>query len=103
MEVTKFDPDQLVLSKSDIIEMMDSISKRWSKNKTSNYKFIISIEAMKIGIRLMDEKTVGLIWYEIVNGFNELLYENAMAKAKGENETWSTTLERVKKKLKDGA
>ncbi len=103
MDVLKFDPDQLVLSKRDITEMMDSISKRWSKNKSSNYKFIISIEAMKIGIRLMDENTVGLIWKEIINGFNELMYENAMAKARGENESWSKTLERVKTKLKDQA
>ena len=101
LDVLKFDPDQLALSKKDIMEMMDAISNRWSKNKSSNYKFIISIEAMKIGIKLMDEKTVNLIWSEIVNGFNELLYENAMAKAKGENQTWSQTLEKVKQKLKE--
>ncbi len=101
MNILKFDPDELALTKKDIIEMMDSIGKRWSKNKSSNYKFIISIEAMKIGIKLMDEKTVSLIWSEIVNGFNELLYENAMAKARGENQSWSQTLEKVKQKLKE--
>lgn len=95
----KFDPDELKLSKKDILELMNGIEQRWKKNKKSNSQFIISMEAMKIGIRLTSEQTVSQIWYEIVNGFNELLYENAIAKAKGENETWAETLEKVKRKL----
>ena len=58
---------------------------------------------MKIGIRLTNENTITEIWSEIVNGFNALLYENAIAKAKGENESWATTLERVKTKIKEDA
>jgi len=103
LDIVKFDPDELVLSKKDIIEMMDSIEDRWRQDKRSNYKFIISIEAMKLGIRMMNEDTVTKIWSEIVNGFNELLYENAIAKARGENESWSTTLDKVKTKLKENA
>jgi len=96
----KFNPDELKLTKKDILELMNGIENRWKKNKKSNSQFIISMEAMKIGIRLTSEQTVSQIWYEIVNGFNELLYENAIAKANGENETWSQTLEKVKRKLK---
>lgn len=99
--VTKFNPDELKLSKKDIMELMDGITRRWKKNKQANSKFIISMEAMKIGIRIMNEETISLIWGEIINGFNELLYENALAKAKGENLTWSQTLEKVKTKFKD--
>jgi len=101
--VIKFDPDELKLTKTDILDLMNGIEKRWKRNNKANSQFIISMEAMKIGIRLTSEKTVSQIWYEIVNGFNELLYENAIAKAKGENETWSQTLEKVKRKLKDYA
>jgi len=82
---------------------MDSIESRWKKDKLRNSQFIISLEAMKIGIRLMKEQTITKLWSEIVNGFNELLYENAMAKARGENQTWAKTLEIVKKKLKEDA
>jgi len=96
----KFDPDELKLTKKDILELMNGIENRWKKNKKANTQFIMSMEAMKIGIRLTSEQTVSQIWYEIVNGFNELLYENAIAKANGENETWSQTLEKVKRKLK---
>jgi len=101
--IPKFNPDELKLSKKDILDLMNSIEKRWQKNNKSNYQFIISMEAMKVGIRLTSEKTISQIWFEIVNGFNELLYENGMAHARGENESWAETLEKVKTKLKDDA
>ncbi len=102
-KILRFDPDELAMSKQDILELMNGIEKRWKKNNKSNYQFIISLEAMKVGIRLTSEQTVKDIWTEIVNGFNELLYENGMARARGENETWAETLEKVKTKLKDNA
>ena len=102
-KILKFDPDELKLTRKDILELMTGIEKRWKKNNKSNYQFIMSLEAMKIGIRLTSEQTVKDIWTEIVNGFNELLYENGMARARGENETWAETLEKVKTKLKEDA
>jgi len=96
-KVVKFNPDELQLTKSDIIEMLDSISERFKKNKKGNMKFIISVEAMKIGIRMMDDQTLNQIWTEIINGFNELLYQNAL----NGNHTWSENLKIVKDKLKN--
>ncbi len=101
--VIKFDPDELKLTKKDIIELMNGIESRWKKNKKANSQFIISMEAMKIGIRLTSERTVSQIWYEIVNGFNELLYENALSLAKGENRSWAQHLDKVKTKIKQDA
>lgn len=97
----KFNSDELQLSKKDILELMNAIETRWKKNKKSNAQFVIAMEAMKIGIRLTNQETISLIWGEIINGFNELLYENALAQAKGENQTWAETLEKVKTKLKN--
>ena len=95
--VVKFDPDELQLSKSDIIEMLDSISDRFRKNKKGNIKFIISVEAMKMGIRMMDDQTLTQIWTEIINGFNELLYQNAL----NSNKSWSENLKAVKEKIRN--
>jgi len=95
--ITKFNPDELQLSKNDIFEMLDSISHRFKKNKKGNMKFIISVEAMKIGIRMMDDQTLSQIWTEIINGFNELLYQNAL----NSNLSWSENLKIVKDKLKN--
>jgi hypothetical protein len=97
MKPTQFNPDELKLSKQDIFEMLDSISARFKKNKKGNMKFIISVEAMKIGIRMMDDQTLTQIWTEIINGFNELLYQNAL---NGGN-TWSENLRIVKDNLKN--
>lgn len=96
-KVVKFNPDELQLTKQDIIEMLDSISERFKRNKKGNYKFIISVEAMKLGIKMMDNETLTQIWTEIINGFNELLYQNAL----NGNQTWSENLKIVKEKLKN--
>ena len=96
-KVVKFNPDELQLTKQDIIEMLDSISERFKRNKKGNYKFIISVEAMKLGIKMMDNETLTQIWTEIINGFNELLYQNAL----NGNQTWSENLKIVKDKLKN--
>jgi len=98
MKAIQFNPDELQLTKQDIIEMLDSICSRFKKNKKANYKFIISVEAMKIGIRMMDDQTLTQIWSEIINGFNELLYQNAL----NSDQTWSENLRLVKEKIKRG-
>jgi len=97
MKAIQFNPDELQLTKQDIIEMLDSISARFKKNKKGNIKFIISVEAMKIGIRMMDDQTLTQIWSEIINGFNELLYQNAL----NSDQTWSENLRLVKEKIKN--
>jgi len=97
MKPIQFNPDELKLSKQDIFDMLDSINYRFKKNKKANYKFIISLEAMKIGIRMMDDLTLTQIWTEIINGFNELLYQNAL----NGNNTWSDNLKIVKEKIKN--
>ena len=94
-----FNPDKLVLTKQDIIDMMNSISKRWSKNRTENFQYIIGIQAMKAGIMITREDTIQKIWGEILNGFSELLYQNAIAVGKSEKERWAFALDKVKKKL----
>lgn len=96
-KAVRFNPDELQLTKKDIIEMLDSISDRFKRNSKGNYKFIISVEAMKLGIRMMDSETLTQIWTEIINGFNELLYQNAL----NSNQTWSQNLKIVKDKLKN--
>ena len=102
-DIIKFNPDELKLTKKDILDIMNSIEDRWKQDSLKNSQFILSLEAMKLGIRLMKESTITQLWIEIINGFNALLYENAIAKAKGENESWATTLEKVKKRIKEDA
>jgi len=95
-----FDPDKLVLTKQDVLEMLDNISNRWQQNKKNNWKLILSIEGMKAYISFSSDETIRMIWSEIVNGFNDLLIENSLAIAKGNKEDWATTFEKIKKSKK---
>jgi|SRR5579872_1198565 len=96
------DPDRLILTKKDIVEYLDSIIDRWKKNLGANYKAIVSAYGMKGYILVTDEDTIKKVWTEILNGFNELLMKNAMARAKGENPDWYKIQEEIKKKIKEG-
>ncbi len=96
-----FDPDELVLTKQDVLQMLNSIEKRWSKNKKNNWKLILSINGMKAYISFSSEETIKAIWSEIVKGFNELLIENSIAVGKGNGESWAETFEKIKKSKKE--
>lgn len=93
-----FNPDELKLSKQDVLNQLERIGKRWSQNKKANWKLIMSLEAMKAYIHMTGEETIVAIWSEIINGFNELMIENSLAVAKGNDESWAETFEKIKNK-----
>ena len=93
----QFNPDDLVLTKQDVLSLLDDIESRWKDNKKSNWKLILSIQGMKAYISLSSEETIKAVWSEIVKGFNELLMKNSLAIAKGNNESWAETFEKIKK------
>ena len=100
MKDLRFNPDDLALSKKDVLELIDGIAERWKQNKKDNWKYIASLEMMKAGIHMTGEETIKMIWSEILKGFNELLMENSLAIAKGNNESWAETFEKIKKSRK---
>ena len=90
----------MVLSKLDVLDLLDGIETRWKKNKKDNWKLLLSLEGMKVYIRMSSDETIKAIWSEIVKGFNELLMENSIAIAKGNQESWAETFEKIKKSKK---
>ena len=98
MKRLSFDPNQLVLSKEDMLDLLGGIESRWKKNKKDNWKLILSIKGMKEYIGLSSEETIKAIWSKIVKGSNELPVENSLAIAKGNNESWAETFEKIKSK-----
>ncbi|NND86369.1 MAG: hypothetical protein HKM23_03365 [Nitrosopumilus sp.] len=91
---SSFDPDNLVLSKTEILEFCDGVLKKWSKNPTKNANNIFAMNAVKTSILWTDDESLKAIWGEILSWSFELLYENAMAQ---EGEEWSN----IRKKLKN--
>ncbi|MDH5463547.1 MAG: hypothetical protein OEY17_05485 [Nitrosopumilus sp.] len=88
-----FDPDNLVLSKQEILEFCDRVLEKWNKNPTKNAKNIIAMGAVKASVMWTDDESLKAIWSEILNWTFELLYENAMA---NDDKEWAN----VRKKLK---
>ncbi|EIJ65502.1 hypothetical protein BD31_I0682 [Candidatus Nitrosopumilus salaria BD31] len=89
-----FDPDRLVLTKSEILEFCDRVLEKWNKNPTKNSKNILAMTAVKTSVVWTDDESLRAIWGEILNWTFELLYENAMAQ---DNKEWVN----VRKKLKN--
>lgn len=91
---SSFDPDKLVLSKTEILEFCDRVLKKWNKNSTKNTNNILAMNAVKTSILWTDDESLKAIWGEILSWTLELLYENAMAQ---EGDEWSN----IRKKLKN--
>ncbi|QDI88246.1 hypothetical protein Nisw_01210 [Candidatus Nitrosopumilus sp. SW] len=89
-----FDPDELVLSKNEILEFCDRVIEKWSKNTTKNAKNILAMNAVKTSVLWTDDESLKAIWREIIAWTFELLYENAMS----QDEQWSNMLKKLKNK-----
>ena len=92
---TKFDPDKLVLTKSEILEFCDRVLKKWNKNPTKNANNILAMNAVKTSIIWTDDESLKAIWSEILSWTFQLLYENAMSH---DNEEWANVMKKLKNK-----
>lgn len=89
-----FDPDELILTKTEILEFCDRVIKKWNKNPSENTKNILAMNAVKTSVLWTDDESLKAIWSEIVTWTFELLYENAMA----QDEEWANMLKKLKNK-----
>lgn len=100
-----FDPDEFVISKKMILRFMDAIQKRWERdltNKIKNAKYVMGMEAMKVGVKLTDEDTISKVWHDIINGFNELITLNQMCRLKGEFPDYEKLCDIVISRIENG-
>ena len=89
----QLDPDELALSKSDILDFCDRVLKKWNKNPTKNANNILAMTTVRASILWTDDDSLKAIWAEIIGWTFDLLYENAMAQ---ENEEWSNIMKKLK-------
>lgn len=94
-----FDPDNMALSKQDVLKFCDDIIKKWQgQDPVKNARKIYSMAAVRTSIMWTDEESVKSIWKEIIKWVYELLYSNAIAHGKAENYAWTATFDRLQKK-----
>jgi len=95
---TSFDPDNLVLSKNEILAFCDKVIEKWNKNPSKNANNILAMTAVKASIVWTDEDSLKAIWGEIIAWVFELLYENALSQGKNDDANWSTVMKKLKTK-----
>ncbi|CAD6518014.1 conserved hypothetical protein [metagenome] len=95
---TSFDPDNLVLSKNEILAFCDKVIEKWNKHPTKNANNILAMTAVKASIVWTDEDSLKAIWGEIIAWVFELLYENALSQGKNDDANWSTVMKKLKTK-----
>ena len=61
-----FDPDQLGLTKPDILNFCDRVLEKWNKNSTPNPNHILAMNAVKTAVLWTDDESLKVIWSEII-------------------------------------
>lgn len=92
---TSFDPDDLVLSKSEILDFCERVLEKWNGNPTKNATNILAMTAVKTSVVWTNEDSLKAIWSEILKWIFELLYENALAQ---DDESWGNVMKKLKNK-----
>ena len=68
-----YDPDELVLTKTQILECMDTVENVWKEGGTRrNAKYLAGIKLFKLAIRSQDEKVIQSI-FKLTMKFLDLL------------------------------
>ncbi len=54
----KFDPDRLVLTKDEILDVCDRVLDKWSKDPTENAQNIIAMNTVRTSVYWTDEESI---------------------------------------------
>ena len=93
-----FDPDEFVLTKQDVLKILDRIENRWKQNKKDNLPLLMELKGAKFYFRIKSEESIRELWGEILNEFNEIMIENSLSIAKNNDESWADTFQKIKEK-----
>jgi len=77
------DPDNLNLSKKDLLNFCHSCIDEWKENRFGNFKFIVSMELIVAGVKITPEDVLKAVWKKILIWFWDLQFKNALAEKEG--------------------
>ena len=97
--ITRYNPDEFVLSKQDVMDLIEAVIVFWRKNTKENAIYIAGLKTMKYGLYITPEVAVKKIWNTMLSFIFRIQYENALAHALENKETWGETLAKIKKKI----
>ena len=73
----KLDPDQMVLTKQEIVEFCDKVLAKWNKNPNENAQNIMAMNNVRMSVLWTEEDQLKAIWAEILKWAFVLLNRNA--------------------------
>ncbi|MDE1764100.1 MAG: hypothetical protein KGH88_07625 [Thaumarchaeota archaeon] len=79
-----------------MLEFCDRVLKKWQQDPTQNTRNIPAMFAVRTGIFFSDEASLKAIWSEIISWVYQLLYQNAQAQARHENQEWAKVFSKIK-------
>ena len=77
------DPDNLNLSKKDLLDFCHSCIDEWKSNRISNFKYILAMELFISAVRITPEDVMKTVWKKILIWFWDLQYKNEIAENEG--------------------
>ena len=77
------DPDNLNLSKQDLINFCHKCVDEWKQNKVGNFKFIVVMELIIAGVKITPEDVLKTVWKKILVWFWDLQFQNALDEEDG--------------------
>jgi len=77
------DPDNLNLTKKDLLTFCHKCIDEWKKNRIGNFKFIVSMELIIAGVKITPEDVLKAVWKKILVWFWDLQYKNALEEKEG--------------------
>ena len=72
-----FDPDELQLTKKDLVDFCQRCIEEWKQNTRGNFKYIVAMTLMKSQISITPERVLKEVWAKIIKWFYDLNWENA--------------------------
>ena len=79
MTVIGYDPDELVLTKKQILECMDTVEKVWiDGGRRRNAKYLAGIKLFKIAVKSQDERVIQSIFKLTMKFLDLLRYHNML-------------------------
>ena len=73
-----FDPDELRLTKQDLVNFCDKCMDEWRQNKRDNFRYLIAMSIMQAQIKITPERVLKKISGKIIEWFYDLNFENAL-------------------------
>lgn len=98
----KFNPDELLLSKEQLFQLISIVQKRWSKNKRANAQYLIGLTAFKAGMYLTHDDIIKKIWHDLVLLTNEMISYNQMQRLKKEMPNTKDMIKIFERKIDSG-